>query len=243
MSYCSNCGGRLNDNGICPNCGSMSESKIQPDSQKISEVLNCFKSFFSSRPLTSVENAARTKSVSVWITFGVLFVISSVGTSLRFFQSIDANTSEALFGEKISNAVSLINSEISGEMMSAFVSLLLHSTLMSIFSLIIAAAFTLLVFILAEERPSFSQALNIITVAVFPSAICMIIAMAVSFLSLTLSASIIITGWAVSAISYYFGIQKASSFKKSPFIMFFASILSIDVLMCLISMILTKLIF
>lgn len=243
MSYCSNCGGRLNDNGICPNCGSMSESKIQPGSGKMSEVLNCFKPLFSDRPLTSVENAARTKSASVWIIFGVIFAISSVGIILRTFTSVNANTAALLFGEKISNAIALTQTEISSEMLSAFVSLLLYSLLISILALIVISLLTLLMFIFAEEKPSFTQALNIVAVSAFPSSICMIIALALSFLYTPLAISIIVAGFSISAISYYFGIQKASSFKKSPFWIFIFCVLSGGILMSLISIVLTKLIF
>ena len=59
MSYCSNCGGRLGDNGVCPNCGGMSEANVKPAQMEDSDVLGCVKAFFSESPLKGVEKNRR----------------------------------------------------------------------------------------------------------------------------------------------------------------------------------------
>ena len=229
MAYCPNCGGRLHDNGICPNCGSMSEAKVQPGMGK-TDVLNCLRLFFSDSPLSSVKNAARTKSVSVWIVFGVIFLISSMAAFMGVLSSADSSVLAA-------------GTALSDDMLSSFVSLIAFLLLISTSVLLIMSLLTLLMFALAEERPSFSQALNITAVSLFPASICMIIAAILSLLSPTLAVAVIFAGLAVSAVAYYFGIQKASIFKKSPFWLFAAVMLLVCVLVSLISAALSNFIF
>ncbi|MDD6395000.1 MAG: hypothetical protein PUB37_02275 [Firmicutes bacterium] len=241
MSYCSNCGARISDDGVCPNCGSLSETKLRQTQKKVTEVFVCFKSFFSSRPLLAVENAARTKSAFVWVTFGAVYLAAAVASMLRLFTSIDVNIFATMADEKMVSIITAANGEISGEMLSAFLTLFGYSILMAVFSMLLIACATMLIFLMAEEKPSFSQALNITTVAAFPTALGMIATFICSFFSVPLAILMLTVGMMASAVSYYFGMQKASSFKKSPFWACFGAFILCGVLMGLFTVILNKL--
>lgn len=243
MSYCSNCGARINDDGVCPNCGSLSESKLRQTQKKVTEVVVCFKSFFSSRPLLAVENAARTKSAFVWVVFGAMYLVATVAAALKLFTTIDINIFALIADEKMMNTISAANGEISGEMLAAFVTLLGYSVLMAAFSVFVLACLTMLVFLMAEEKPSFSQALNITTVAAFPMTLGMVASFICSFLSIPLSILMLTVGLMASAVSYYFGMQKASSFKNSPFWVCFGEFIICGMTMGVFTFILAKLLF
>lgn len=243
MSYCSNCGARINDDGVCPNCGSLSESKLRQTQKKVTEVIVCLKSFFSSRPLIAVENAARTKSAFVWVVFGAIYLIATVTASLKLFTTIDINIFALISDEKMVNTISAANGEISGEMLSAYVTLFIYAILMAALSVLVLACITMLIFLMAEEKPSFSQSLNITTVAAFPFALGMIAAFICSFLSIPLAILMLTSGLMASAVSYYFGMQKASSFKNSPFWVCFGGFIACGMLMGVLSVILAKLLF
>ena len=85
--YCSNCGGRLNGKGFCPNCGGMKEANVKPNQKEDSDVLSCVKAFVTDSPMKGVEKAARTRSAAVWVTFGALFIVSASAMSLAAFGS------------------------------------------------------------------------------------------------------------------------------------------------------------
>ncbi len=243
MSYCSNCGARISDSGVCPNCGSLSESKLRQAQKKVTEVVVCLKSFFSSRPLIAVENAARTKSSFVWISFGAIYLISTVAAALRLFTTIDMNILALIIDEKMLNTLSAANGEISGEMLAANVTLFFYSVLMATFSILVITSLTMLVFFMAEEKPSFTQALNITTVSAFPMCLGMVASFVCSFFSIPLSILMLTVGLMASGVSYYFGIQKASSFKNSPFWVCLGEFIACGMLMGLFTIVLTKLLF
>lgn len=225
MSYCSNCGARIKDNGICPNCGSVSESKIQPEQKNSAEVLICLRSFFSARPLAAVENAALTKSSPIWVFFGVFFIISCVASSLRILTSFDGDVQAVWLSDKSANVIATLNSETSSQMMSVFVSLIGYFLSISLLFFFIAVCITLILFLFASEKPSLSQAMNISAVSLFPLSLGMLVSIGVSFISIPLAIFITAVCALMSSISYYFGVQKVSSFAKSPFWAYFIAIL------------------
>ena len=184
MSYCSNCGGRLNDNGICPNCGGMSEANVKPVQMEDSDVLSCIKTFFSDSPLKAVEKAARTRSVSVWVTFGSLFIVSFSAVSLASFGTLSPGFFREICGERIASVIQ--NSSGSADQaIVLFGNLTAHAALMSILLLVLLTLMTKIAFIHAEEKPSINQALNISAFALFPLSVTMLLAIpaAVVYLS------------------------------------------------------------
>ena len=217
MSYCSNCGGRLNDNGICPNCGGMSEANVRPVQMEDSDVLGCMKTFFSSSPLKAVEMAARTKSASVWVTFGSLFIVATSAMSLAAFGTLSPGFFREVCGKGIASVIE--NSSGSADKaIIAFGKLTAHAAVMSVLVLILLTLMTTIAFIHAEEKPSVSQALNISTFALFPLSAAMLLAIPAAILSPAFGIMLIIIGFSSAAVVHYFGIQKASAFRRSPFL-------------------------
>ncbi len=217
MSYCSNCGGRLNDNGICPNCGGMSEANVKPVQMEDSDVLSCIKTFFSDSPLKAVEKAARTRSVSVWVTFGSLFIVSFSAVSLASFGTLSPGFFREICGERIASVIQ--NSSGSADQaIVLFGNLTAHAALMSILLLVLLTLMTKIAFIHAEEKPSINQALNISAFALFPLSVTMLLAIPAAIISSAFGILLLLTGFAAAAVAYYFGIQKASAFRRSPFL-------------------------
>lgn len=244
MSYCSNCGGRLNDNGLCPNCGGVSKAKIPPQEKQTTEVLACLKMLFSRSPLKGVERAARTRSVSIWVTFGALYIITTIIGQISVFTSLPCTVLHGIFDKKMAQALSRIGTgEPLETIMPTFVSLTVYSAAMSLLSIVLISVMTWLLFLLAKERPSFSQALNISTFSMFPLSVCILISMAVSILSVPFTVGILVMGLLMSVIMYYFGIQKASEYKTSPFWFFVLAVFVGELILSLFSMIFTMLIF
>ena len=201
MSYCSNCGGRLNDNGVCPNCGGMSEASVKPVQMEDSDVMGCVKAFFSDSPLKGVEKAARTRSVSVWVTFGSLFIVSMSSMSLAAFGTLSPGFFRELCGSRIASVIENFSGG-SGQAILSFGMLAAHAAIMAVILLILLAVITRIAFMHAEEKPSVSQALNIASFALLPLSVTMIL----------------LIGIIASGVAHYFGIQKASVFRRSPFL-------------------------
>ena len=244
MSYCSNCGGRLNDNGQCPNCGGVSEAKITPEIKEIPDVLACVKGLFSETPLSGVERAARTNSASVWATYGAIFMITTIIAQISLFTSLPPS---ALHGLLDKNMAHMMEQTVQGtppeHLIPAFAELFGYAAAMSLVALLIVACMTTLTFILAEERPTFSQALNITTFSTLPLSVCCLITLPVSLLSVPFAAGILLMGFAASVVMYYFGLQKAAQFTKSPFWLFVLAIFIGELLLSLFSLLFTILIF
>ena len=217
MSYCSNCGGRLNDNGICPNCGSMIEANVTPTQKDDYDILGCVKAFFSSSPLKGVEKAARNRSASVWVTFGSLFVVSASAMSLAAFGSFSSGFFRELCGSRIASVVDSL-SESSDSSIMNFCALTAHAAIISFLALILLTVISMIAFIHADEKPSLNHALNISAFALFPLSIAMLLAIPVALVSTTISIMLVIIGIACTAVSHYFGLQKASVFRRSPFL-------------------------
>lgn len=244
MSYCSNCGGRLNDNGLCPNCGGVSETKIAPEEKESTEVVACLRALFSASPLKGVERAARTCSASVWVTFGSVFVLTAIMSIFAVFVSLPPTVFHGLLDKDMAQAMERAGSGESPEsIMPAFTSLLIYAAAMAIFSLLTITVMTSLLFMLAKERPAFSQALNISAFSTLPLSVCALIALPVSILSVPFSVALLVMGFAVAVVMYYFGVQKASEFDRSPFWFFVLAVFVGGLLISLFSMILTMLIF
>ena len=213
MSYCSNCGGRLNDNGICPNCGGIIEANIKPVKQEDSDVLKCAKAFFTLSPLKGVEEAARTRSAAVWVTFGCLFAVSAVSMSLAAFGTLSPGFFREICGSRIAAAA-----EKSAETpISSFIGLTAHAAVMALTLLILQAVITRILFTHAEEKPSINQALNIVAMSLLPLSMVMLLVIPAALVSVPFAILLILVGLTASAVSYYFGIQKASAFNRSPF--------------------------
>ena len=220
MSYCSNCGGRLGDNGVCPNCGGMSEASVKPSQMEDSDVLDCFKAFFSVSPLKGVEKAARTRSASVWVTFSSLFIVSASALSLAAFGSLSPGFFREICGSRIASVVESINGS-SGKAMVSFGMLTAHAAIMAILVLILLTIVTSIAFIHAEEKPSVNQALNIASFALMPLSVTMLISIPIALISTGMSIMLVMLGFMAAAVCHYFGIQKASVFRRSPFLTLF----------------------
>lgn len=244
VSYCSNCGARIKDNGVCPNCGSISESSIPSAQKKSSEILVCIKSFFSSRPLLGVENASRTNASAVWIAFGVIYEVASVifGTKLLFTPK-NIPLIELLLGDKAANAAKTACGEISADMLKSMSLLTVYIVLMSAALFLIISCAVKGIYYLADAKPTFSQALNITAVSIFPLSCALVLAAITSSFSLFLSLVLILAGVTTSAISLYYGIQKAAVFSKSPFWYFAGGCLGCGILFELLSAMLISIIF
>lgn len=219
MSYCSNCGGRLNDKGLCPNCGGMSEANVRPSQKDDSEVLVCLRKFFSQSPLGGVERAARTKAASVWVTYSSLYVVVATALSLVSLIVMPEELIKAVFGGRIAAAAVAANSAASGTAARSFGLLTAYSALMAVAFIALLSAVTRIVFLLAEEKPSFNQALNIPAFSTFTLSVGLLLAVPLSFLSFSAAMSAVMLGAVSAAVCYYFGIQKASAFRKSPFLL------------------------
>lgn len=217
MSYCSNCGGRLNDKGVCPNCGGIIEANVKPVRMEDSDVLGCVKAFFSDSPLKGVERAARTRSASVWVTFGSLFVVAMSSMSLAAFGSLSSGFFRELCGPKIASVTENISGG-SGDTIMAFGGLVAHAAVMSIAVIVLLAGMTGIAFLHANEKPSVNQALNISAFALFPLSVTMLLAVPAALLSTAFAILLLIIGVTASAVAHYFGLQKASSFRRSPFL-------------------------
>ena len=230
MSYCSNCGGRLSDNGICPNCGGMSEANIKPTQKDDSDVLGCIKAFISDSPLKGMEKAARTRSASVWVTFGSLFVVSMSSMSLAAFGSLATGFFREVCGSRVASAIENSSGSASREIMS-FSALIAHAAVMAMLILILLAAVTAIAFVHADEKPSINQALNIAAFALFPLSVVMLLVIPATLLSSTFGILLLLIGFISAAITHYFGIQKASTFRRSPFLtLFFSTIVAAGIL-------------
>ena len=245
MSYCANCGGRLNDNGQCPNCGGVSEAKIAPEVKETSDVLGCLKALLSESPLSAIERAARSRSASVWVTFGALYLITTIIAQMSMFTSLPP---EALRGVLDKGTVQMMAEAGNGaplpeHMMPAFTEIFAFSVGMSLVTIAVITLMTAMIFVLAEERPTFTQALNISTFATLPLSVCSLIALPVSLISAALGAGILLIGFAAGVIMYYFGLQKASEFKRSPFWLFILMVFVGELVIALFSLIFSTLIF
>ena len=215
MSYCSNCGGRLNDKGICPNCGGMSEANIRPVEQEDSDVLSCLKLFFTESPLKAVEKAARTRSAPIWVTFGSLFLVSASAMSLAAFGTLSPGFFREICGPLVESAIIFSSSNT----IATFGGLALHAAVMAVLLVLLLGIATKVVFLMhAEEKPSFNQAFNIATLSLLPLSAAMLLAIPTALFSTVFAVMLLLIGLCASAVSYYFGIQKASSFARSPFL-------------------------
>ncbi|MBQ9902341.1 MAG: hypothetical protein IJM51_08165 [Clostridia bacterium] len=217
MSYCSNCGGRLGDNGICPNCGGMSEANVKPSQMEDSDVFSCVKSFFSDSPLKGVEKAARTRSASVWVTFGSLFIVSAAAMSLGAFGSFSPSFFREVCGDRMASAIA-DSAGSSGQAILSFGTLTAHAAIMAMLTVIMLTVSTAIAFVHAEEKPSVNQALNIATFSLLPLSVAMLLSIPVALASSTLGIMLVIIGIIASSVCHYFGIQKASAFRRSPFL-------------------------
>ena len=217
MSYCSNCGGRLGDNGVCPNCGGMSEANVKPAQMEDSDVLGCVKAFFSESPLKGVEKAARTRSASVWVTFGALFIVSASAMSLAAFGTLSPDFFREVCGARIASAIRNA-AWSSGKAILSFTALTAHASVMAILAWILLTVVTAIAFIHAEEKPSVSQALNISAFSLLPLSVTMLLSIPAALVSTAFGIMLVIIGIIASAVCHYFGIQKASAFKRSPFL-------------------------
>ena len=220
MSYCSNCGGRLNDQGLCPNCGGMSEATVKPKQKNDSEVVECLRETIFASPLKGVEKAARTRSASVWVTFGAAFIISSAAAAFTAVTTLPPAFFGAVYGENVATAVTRSRSAASDSMIAAFAGLLGYSVVLSLLSVLAVAMIAAVLFTRAEEKPSVTQALNISTFSLLPLTLCLLIANPLSLLSVSAALSLLLFAFSVSVVMFYFGVQKASVFKKSPFWLF-----------------------
>ena len=223
MSYCSNCGGRLNDQGLCPICGGMSEATVKPKQKNDSEVVECLRETIFASPLKGVEKAARTRSASVWVTFGAAFIISSAAAAFTAVTTLPPAFFGAVYGENVAATVTRSRSAASDSMVASFAGLLGHAVVLSLLSVMIVAAIAAILFTRAEEKPSVTQALNISTFSMLPLTLCLLVANPLSLLSVSAAFSLLLSGLAVSAVMFYFGVQKVSVFKKSPFWLFVAA--------------------
>lgn len=220
--YCSNCGGRLNGKGFCPNCGGMKEANVKPNQKEDSDVLSCVKAFVTDSPMKGVEKAARTRSAAVWVTFGALFIVSASAMSLAAFGSMAPGFFREVCGSRIASVIANSPSNSERELLS-FSELVTHAAVMAILCLVLLTVITQIAFIHAEERPSIHQALNVATFATLPLSLTMLLAIPAALLSIPFAILLIAIGMSASAISYYFGIQKASRFRRSPFLTLFVS--------------------
>lgn len=234
MSYCSNCGGRLNDQGICPNCGGMSESNVTPSKKDDSDVFGCMKTFFTVSPLKAVEKAARTRSASVWVTFSSLFVVAATSLSLAAFGSLSSGFFREISGARLASVVDS-TSDISGKAIVSFGALVAHAAIMAILLIVLLTIMTVAAFVHAEEKPTLNQALNIAAFSLFPLSIAMLIAIPSALLGTPFGIMLVLIGLTATAISHYFGIQKASTFKRSPFLTLLCSAIISAVILALCS--------
>ena len=244
MSYCSNCGGRLNDNGLCPNCGSVSKTKITPEENEVTEVAACLKALFSASPLNGVEKAARTRSASVWVTFGALYIVTTIMAQVCFFTSMPPTALHGMLDKNMAHIMEIAGTGASPEkVMPAFASIVGYSAVMSLLSLILISITTSLLFLPAKEKPSFSQAMNISTFSTLPVSVCALLSLPISLLSVPLAAAVLLPGLAMASIMYYFGVQKASEYDRSPFWFFVIAMFVGELVLWSLSMIFTMLIF
>lgn len=244
MSYCSNCGGRLNDNGLCTNCGGVSKTKITPEEKEVTEVAACLKALFSGSPLNGVERAARTRSASIWVTFGALYIVTTIMAQVGFFTSMPPTVLHGMLDKDMALIMESAGAgEAAEKVISAFASLLGYSAAMSVLSLIFISIMTSLLFLLAKEKPSFSQAMNISAFSTLPVSVCALLSLPVSLLSVPFAAGILLLGFAMAVVMYYFGVQKASEYNRSPFWFFVIAMFVGVLVLWLFSMIFTMLIF
>ena len=243
MSYCSNCGGRLNDNGLCPNCGSVSESKIAPEEKESTQVVACFRALFSPSPLKGVERAARTRSASVWVTFGAMYILTAIMIQFVIFTSLPPEVFHGILDKDMARAMERAGAGEPEKIMPAFASMLTYSAVMAVASLLAVTVMTSMLFVIAKEKPSFSQALNITAFSTFPLSLCALLALPVFILSIPFAVGLLVVGFAMGVVMYYFGIQKASEFDKSPFWFFVLGTFVSVLLLSLLSMVLSMLIF
>ena len=231
MIYCSNCGGRLNDQGLCPNCGGMSESTVRPRQKTDSEVLRCLTGLFSASPLTGVEAAARTRSASVWVTFGAAYMIASASAAFSAIVAAPVGFVSSLCGKDVGEAVERARSAASDSMSLSFTGLMGHAAVMSLLSVIMAAVIAGVLFLRAEERPTVTQALNIAAFSLLPMTIGLLIAVPLMLFAPVSALQLLVFCLAVSVVLFYFGVQKASFFTGSPFLLFLlASLLGVTLL-------------
>ena len=242
MSYCSNCGGRLNDNGICPNCGGVSEANVKPAQADDSDVFGCIKTFFTDSPLRAVEKAGRTRSASIWVTFSSLFIVAASAMSLAAFGTLSPGFFRDVCGSRIASVIE--NSSGSADKaIAAFGKLTAHAAVMSILVLILLTIMTKTAFIHAEEKPSVSQALNISAFALFPLSATMLLAIPAAIVSSVFGIILFLIGFSATAIAHYFGIQKASAFRRSPFLTLLCSAIGAAAVLAICSYCLAMLFF
>ncbi len=242
MSYCSNCGGRLNDKGLCPNCGGISEANVKPNQKEDSDVLNCVKAFLTDSPLKGVEKAARTRSVAVWVTFSALYVVCATVLSLAAFGTMSPDFFREVCGADIASVLA-DSSGSSDSLILSFGGLMAHAAIMAILSLLTLTAMTEIAFIFAKEKPSVNQALNIAAFSTFPLSAIMLVAIPAALITSSFAILLLIVGITASAVAYYYGIQKASQFSRSPFLTLLGSAIVGAALLTFCSQVLAMLFF
>ena len=109
--------------------------------------------------------------------------------------------------------------------------------------LILLTIMTKTAFIHAEEKPSVSQAMNISAFALFPLSATMLLAIPAAIVSSVFGIILFLIGFSATAIAHYFGIQKASAFRRSPFLTLLCSAIGAAAVLAICSYCLAMLFF
>ncbi len=224
--YCSNCGARLKSDMTCPVCNGVSEDKLKDQRKKGTGAAACAKAFFSANPLTAVQKAALSNSAAVSVIYFALFFVLSMSFALVASMRNDLLSYAYIVPVDMSSAVPLLGGESIDSNLALFLSLFACFALLEVIAVVIAISSTTRLFLMAKEKPSLVQASNMLAVALLPMSLSFVLAIPLSFLSVEMSLMVIMVGLVMSVISYYFGLQKAASFSKSPFWFFFFLILA-----------------
>ncbi len=232
--FCTYCGTRFNEFGVCAQCGNLSTrqnkvlNKPEPYGKKL---LECFRAMFSSSPFNGIENAGRETASTIWPICGgafVLFVSLAVAGILSGF---------AFAGEikGMKEAFTLAAfTGVGSSFFGAFAKVLLTAAALFFAS----AAMLWLPMKLSGESVSYVQLMNVNSFALLPVTLSAFAAFIASFISARFALFLLPVGAFMSVIMLYYAIQKLARFKASPFWCFAGALLGDSVIcyLCLFTL-------
>lgn len=236
-TVCPRCGTSFNEYGVCPKCGLKQRTGA---GARVSAVMysgamvglkSYLKGFFSRNPLLAAGNAGRSagKDWHFLAPFtGLISLLSTWGILIRNSGAKQYNVAQALVGmltfEKNPSVLLNYNPGVTEQIKALYKNLLPKGGLLLLAALGVAALFyaatsgTLYLWHKLQHKDiTITQACNLRAAAALPFALSTVLGFGLSFVSLLLSAAVILGGVIMSVVSLYFGSQKASSFQSSPF--------------------------
>ena len=190
------------------------------------------KVFFSSKPLTAVENIGKTAE-NIWIVLGGA---ASILISLGLF----GIGTQKLYDVNVAQFIVSIKSLISSESLSSYTSNIFNDVawlsdgfklfvflfLTVLLQFFVSAGINNILFSVHKQKVNYLRSLNILSASVLPLALSGIVAFIASYISVMVACSVVLVGVIACYLFLYYGMQKVCRFGKSPLWGFIAVIIA-----------------